>query len=81
MPLENRNANAYILAFDNTGGTFTGVAVNAVSTGPVNVPVVVRDDAEQSDRDRYDPFGRERALCLHAGNRQIPGDSHDPRHH
>jgi len=42
--LESRNANAYILAFDNTNGTATGVAVNAVSTQQVNVPVTVRDD-------------------------------------
>jgi len=44
VPLENRNANAYLLAFDNTGGTFTGVAVNSVSAQAVNVPVIVRDD-------------------------------------
>ncbi len=44
VPLESRNANAYILAFDNTGGTATGVAVNAVSTQAVQVPVIVRDD-------------------------------------
>ena len=45
MPLESRNANAYILAFDNTGGTFTGIAVNSVSAQTVSVPVIVRDDA------------------------------------
>ena len=44
VPLESRNANAYILAFDNTNGTSTGVAVNAVSAQQANVPVVVRDD-------------------------------------
>ena len=44
VPLESRNSNAYILAFDNTNGTFTGVAVNAVSTQAVNIPVTVRDD-------------------------------------
>ena len=44
VPLESRNGNAYILAFDNTNGTATGVALNAVSALPVNVPVVVRDD-------------------------------------
>ena len=43
VPLESRNANSYIVAFDNTNSA-TGIAVNAVSTGPVNVPVVVRDD-------------------------------------
>ena len=44
VPLESRNANAYILAFDNTNGTATGVALNAVSSQQVSVPVVVRDD-------------------------------------
>jgi hypothetical protein len=44
VPLENRNASGYIIAFDNTNGTATGIAVNAVSAGQVNVPVVVRDD-------------------------------------
>ena len=45
VPLESRNASAYILAFDNTNGTNTGVAVNNVSTAlQVNVPVVVRDE-------------------------------------
>jgi hypothetical protein len=45
VPLESRNASAYIIAFDNTSGTFTGVAVNAVSAQAVNIPVTVRDDA------------------------------------
>lgn len=44
VPLETRNASAYILAFDNTAGTATGVAINSVSTQPVDIPVVVRDD-------------------------------------
>ncbi len=44
VPLESRNANAYIVAFDNTNGTATGVAVNSVSAQAVNIPVVVRDD-------------------------------------
>jgi Beta-propeller repeat/Putative binding domain, N-terminal len=44
VPLESRNANAYILAFDNTGGTFTGIAVNSVSAQAASVPVIVRDD-------------------------------------
>jgi trimeric autotransporter adhesin len=46
VPLESRNANAYVLAFDNTHDTATGIAVNNVSTsGQVNIPVVVRDDS------------------------------------
>jgi len=44
VPLETRNANAYILAFDNTGGRATGIAINSVSSQTLNVPVVVRDD-------------------------------------
>jgi hypothetical protein len=44
VPLESRNAGGYFIAFDNTGGTATGIAVNAVSAGPVNIPVKVRDD-------------------------------------
>lgn len=43
VPLENRNANAYILAFDNTGDISTGVAINSVATQVVNIPVTVRD--------------------------------------
>jgi phosphatidate phosphatase APP1 len=44
VPLESRNASAYMLAFDNTNGTATGVAVNAVSAQQVNIPITVRDD-------------------------------------
>ena len=44
VPLESRNANVYILAFDNTNGTATGVAVDSVAAYPINIPVVVRDD-------------------------------------
>ena len=43
VPLESRNAVGYIIAFDNTNGTATGIAVNAVSTGQVSVPVTIRD--------------------------------------
>ena len=43
-PFENRNAGSYLLAFDNTAGTTTGVALNVVATQPVNIAVVVRDD-------------------------------------
>jgi hypothetical protein len=43
VPLESRNAGAYVLAFDNTSQTATGIAVNGVSAQGVNIPVVVRD--------------------------------------
>ena len=45
VPLESRNASSYILAFDNTGGTATGVAVSSSSLQAVSVPVVIRDDS------------------------------------
>ena len=45
IPLENRNASSYILAFDNTGGITTGVAVSSSSAQSVNVPVIIRDDS------------------------------------
>ena len=44
VPLETRTANGFILAFDNTGGTATGIAINSVSSQAINVPVIVRDD-------------------------------------
>jgi hypothetical protein len=59
VPLESRNANGYILAFDNTNGTATGVALNAVSTSPVNIPVMVRDDT-----------GAQIATCRHWPNKR-----------
>ncbi len=45
VPFENRNAGGYLLTFDNTAGTATGVAINSVSTQAVDVLVVIRDDA------------------------------------
>ncbi len=44
VPLESRNASSYVLAFDNTAGTVTGVALSSSSTQNANVPVIVRDD-------------------------------------
>jgi len=45
VPLESRTANAYVIAFDNTNNTATGIAINSVSAQAVNIPVVVRNDA------------------------------------
>ena len=45
VPLESRNAQAYIIPFDNTKGTVTGIAVNAVSSQPVSTSVTIRNDA------------------------------------
>ena len=48
VPLETRNASSYLLAFDNTNGTTTGVALSDVSLQPSatrsSVPVILRDD-------------------------------------
>lgn len=44
VPLETRNASAYILAFDNTNGLATGLALANVSNQAATVPVIVRDD-------------------------------------
>jgi len=48
VPLESRNASGYIIAFDNTSGTATGIALNTVSALPANVPVTIRDDTGAS---------------------------------
>ncbi len=44
VPLESRNASAYLLAFDNTNGTATGVAISTFSGQATSVPVILRDD-------------------------------------
>ena len=45
VPMEARNANSYLLAYDNTGGVVLGVAVENVSAQAGNVGIVIRDDA------------------------------------
>jgi hypothetical protein len=44
VPLESRNAGTYLIAFDNTNNTTTGVALNSIASQNVNVPVTLRDD-------------------------------------
>ncbi len=44
VPLEQRTADGFLVAFDNTAGRVTGVAVNNRGSQPVHVPVIVRDD-------------------------------------
>jgi hypothetical protein len=44
VPMETRNASAYVLAFDYTNGAATGLALANVSNQPANVPVIIRDD-------------------------------------
>jgi hypothetical protein len=42
VPLESRIAPAFLIAFDNTAGTATGIAVNSVSSQAATIPVVIR---------------------------------------
>ncbi|MEQ1887221.1 MAG: hypothetical protein ABL967_19315 [Bryobacteraceae bacterium] len=42
VPLETRSPNAFLLAFDNTNGLTTGVAVANWTAAEVSVPVIVR---------------------------------------
>jgi hypothetical protein len=44
VPLESRNSLGFIIPFDNTRGTATGIAVSAVSSQQVSIPVTVRND-------------------------------------
>ncbi len=45
VPLETRNASKYILAFDNTNGVATGVAVANLAPQMAPVAVTIRDDS------------------------------------
>lgn len=44
VPLETRKASSYTLAFDNTNGIATGVAVANLLAVPANIPVLIRDN-------------------------------------
>lgn len=44
VPIQTQNAAAYVLAFDDTNGLATGLALANVSNQAVKVPMIVRDD-------------------------------------
>ena len=44
IPLENRNAGGYVVPFDNTNGSSTGVALANISPQAVNSAITIRDD-------------------------------------
>ena len=44
VPLETRTPGSFVMAFDNTGGLLTGLAVAEVGGTAVNVAVNIRDD-------------------------------------
>ena len=45
VPLEIRSPGAWVLAFDNTGHTATGLALANLAEADATVPVIVRDDS------------------------------------
>jgi hypothetical protein len=44
VPLESRNAGGYLIAYDNTNGTLTGIAINVLSAFANEIPIILRDD-------------------------------------
>lgn len=52
VPLETRSANTYLLAFDNTNGYSTGIAVSNTSSQAVSVQVTVRNGAGTTIKSR-----------------------------
>jgi hypothetical protein len=44
VPLQTGNAAGYVLAFDNTNGLTTGLALANISDQSIKVPMIVRDD-------------------------------------
>jgi hypothetical protein len=57
VPLETRNAPSYVLAFDNTGGVATGLAIANSSPVTATIPVVVRDESGQQIASGSLPLG------------------------
>ena len=47
VPLEARQAGVYVLAFDNSDGLTTGLAIANASSQTATIPAVVRNDAGQ----------------------------------
>jgi hypothetical protein len=44
VPVESRNASGYVVPFDNTNGSATGVALANISQQVVNSTITIRDD-------------------------------------
>ncbi len=44
VPLETRNSDSYVLSFDNTNGSATGVALANIASQAVTTTITVRDD-------------------------------------
>jgi len=54
VPLESRNASAYIVAFGHTKGMATGVAINAVSSQAVKRAGRDSRRYRRANRNRFD---------------------------
>jgi hypothetical protein len=61
VPIESRNDGSYVLAFDNTAGVSTGVAVANRSAAAANIGAVIRDNT---------------GTTLGTGFVHIPGNGH-----
>ena len=44
VPLETRNATAFVLGFDDTNGRVTGVAIANDTAAAANIGLIIRDD-------------------------------------
>ena len=81
VPLESRNASGYIIAFDNTNGTATGIAVNAVSAAQVNIPVMVRDRHGAQIATDTITLNANGHYAFTLGTDRYPASSDHSRHH
>lgn len=48
VPLETRDTGSFVIAFDNTAGVSTGVAISNATAQAKNVQVLIRDEHSQS---------------------------------
>jgi hypothetical protein len=45
VPIETRNAASYMVAFDNTSGAATGIAIANASAQALSLPITLRDQS------------------------------------
>ena len=74
VPLETRNANSYLLPFDNTGTISTGLAISNISSSSTDVNVVIRDDTgKQIDTGKINlPAGGHNSFMLTDSSQGFP---------
>ena len=81
VPFESRNANGYLLAFDNTAGTATGIAINRVSRQRGNVPVIDSRRHRRADRHRHHSLAPNGHYAFTLVTDRYPGHGKHSRHH